>query len=93
MQVSGAVTPGSQQQWFSRNSNIGRSDGGVWNMVWVGSPGAPDSHCSNQGGNPISKVDIAPVVLEKPYIIKDGTSYKLMRPRVEFNKVGHTAGW
>jgi hypothetical protein len=59
-------------------------------MVYVGSPGAPTSHCSNTGGIPNSTVAQAPVVLEKPYIVSDGSSYKLMRPRVEYNKVGHT---
>lgn len=94
MQVSGNVVQGSQQQWFTRNSNIGSGVGGVWNMVYVGTPGAPDSHCGNENGTtPVSTVPSAPVVLEKPYIIADGTSYKLMRPKAEWNKVGHTAGW
>lgn len=94
MQVSGNVVQGSQQQWFTRNSNIGSGVGGVWNMVYVGTPGAPESHCGNANGTtPVSTVPSAPVVLEKPYIIADGSSYKLMRPKAEFNKVGHTAGW
>jgi hypothetical protein len=62
-------------------------------MVYVGSPGAPASHCSNEGDIPVSTVTESPVVLEKPYIVADGSSYKLMRPKVEYNKVGHTAGW
>lgn len=94
MQVSGNVVQGSQQQWFTRNSNIGSGVGGVWNMVYVGTPGAPASHCGNASGTvPVSTVTSAPVVLEKPYIVADGSSYKLMRPKAEWNKVGHTAGW
>lgn len=94
MQVSGSVAPGSQQQWFSRNADIGSGNGGVWNMVWVGCPGAPASHCGNAGGaTPASTVESAPVVVEKPYLVLDGSSYKLMRPKAEWNKVGHTAGW
>jgi hypothetical protein len=63
-------------------------------MVWVGSPGAPVSFCSNiSGKTPTTTVDTAPVVVEKPYIIKENGTFKLMRPKAEFNKVGHTAGW
>lgn len=48
-----AVVSGSQQQWFTRNSEISATPGnppwsnGVWNQVFVGCIGAPDSHCSN----------------------------------------------
>ena len=39
---------GSQQQWFTRNSNLGKWDGGVWNMVFSGNTGGiPDDHCGN----------------------------------------------
>lgn len=72
---------------------MGGYDGGVWNMVFAGSTGAPESHCSNQGGLPITNEPTAPVVVEKPYIVMDGSSFKLMVPRAEFNKVGHTANW
>ena len=34
--ITGTVQPYSQQQWFTRNSNIGGYQNGVWNMVfWV----------------------------------------------------------
>ncbi len=68
-------------------------EGGVWNMVWVGSPGAPTSHCSNSGGSPYTTIAATPVIAEKPYLVKENGFYKLMRPKVEFNKVGHTVGW
>lgn len=41
MQISGKVITGSQQQWFSRNSEMGSGEGSVWNNVWVGVPEAP----------------------------------------------------
>jgi len=68
---------------------------GVWNMVFVGSPGAPPSDCGMQSGStgPYTTVDQASAVIEKPYIIADGASYKLMIPKLEKNKVGHTQGW
>ena len=32
--VAGTIATGSQQQWFTRNSEVGTWDGGVWNMVF-----------------------------------------------------------
>lgn len=64
--------------------------GGVWNMVFVGTRGAPGNHCGNSGGGPFVTVDVAPSVIEKPYIVLDGNNYKLMVPRLELNKVGTT---
>ena len=62
-------------------------------MVFAGSTGAPNSHCSNQGATPITNVPKAPVVVEKPFIAMDGNNFKLMVPRPEVNKVGHTKDW
>lgn len=68
--------------------------GGNWNVVFVGSPGAPESHCSNTSGHPYSTIASAPAIAEKPYIVMglDG-KYLLMKPRIEFNKVGITPNW
>jgi len=54
MNVTGHISPGSQQQFMNRNVDMAGYDGGVWNMVFAGSTGAPESHCSNQGGLPIT---------------------------------------
>ena len=39
---SGFVINGSQQQWLTRNSEIGGWSNGVWNQVFAGVVGAPD---------------------------------------------------
>ena len=62
-------------------------------MVFVGTQGAPRSHCSNHGGKPYTTVDATPAIVEKPYIVKSGSGYALMSPRVEHNKVGPTHGY
>lgn len=56
MYIAGNVSPGSQQQWFSRNAHMGSTQNAVWNGVWVGCEGAPTSHCSNVNGGPNSTV-------------------------------------
>ncbi len=51
-----AVTMGSQQQFFVRNSNVTSAgskppfSNGVWNQVFVGTIGAPASNCGNCPG-------------------------------------------
>lgn len=68
-------------------------NGYVWNYVHVGNVGAPESHCGNAGGQANTTIEKAPLVVEKPYIIASGSSYKLMVPNVETDKVGTTPGW
>ena len=67
---------------------------GVWNIVFLGCPNAPASHCSNENGDiPTTTIDKTPLIAEKPYIVMDGDSYKLMIPNYETGKVGATPGW
>jgi hypothetical protein len=91
--VSGTITSGSQQQWFTRNSNIGKWAGGVWNMVFVGNSGdQPASHCGGSGGSPYTSITNTPVIAEKPYVTIDSAGKFYLRiPKVETNKRGPTA--
>jgi hypothetical protein len=73
-----------------RNAEMSGFPQGVWNMVFSGSKGAPADHCSLEGKNPYTNVASSPMVVEKPYLVLDGDSYKLMVPRLELNKVGVT---
>jgi len=93
--ITGAINPGSQQQWFTRNTQMGSWVGGNWNMVFAGnSGGLPSPHCSNSGGAPITSVDQTPVIAEKPYIvISSSGQYSLMVPSVETSKVGPTTNF
>jgi len=54
-----AVVPGSQQQWFARDSTVSGFDGGVWNMVFSGVSGAPPSHCGVEVEAPPTIVEAA----------------------------------
>ena len=38
---AGTVVNGSQQQWITRNSEVGSWSNGVWNQVFAGTVGAP----------------------------------------------------
>lgn len=86
---SGTVVPGSQQQWLTKNSDMFAWVGGVWNMVFVGAPDAPPSHCSHDGGPPITAVGSAPISSEKPYITIDSEGkYSLVVPDVQTHSSG-----
>ena len=84
MKVGGSLKPGSQQQWFSRDSTIKTTENGVWNMVYTGVDGAPPKHCGNQGSGPNTVIPQTPVVSEKPYITIDTSGkYFLVVPPVK----------
>jgi len=73
---------------------MGKWDGAVWNMVFVGnSGGVPASHCGDNGGGAFTTVNAAPVVAEKPYIAVNGNKWVLRVPKVEFNKGGPTSNF
>ncbi|CAK0812378.1 unnamed protein product, partial [Prorocentrum cordatum] len=69
-EVNGRVMYGTQQQYFTRNAKIGSSTGGVWNMVFAGTEGAPESACGGIESHsvPFVTVDEVPRIAEKPFI-------------------------
>jgi hypothetical protein len=67
---TGPVINGSQQQWLTRNSQIGGWSNGVWNAVFSGVEGAPsDATFPNP---PYTTLDATPVSREKPFLFLDG---------------------
>jgi hypothetical protein len=85
-QIDGTVTSGSQQQWFTRNSQIGGWNGGVWNMVFSGVLGAPTEPWP---GKPYSVLTNTPPVQEKPYLFVDATgSYAVRVPSLVMSSKG-----
>ncbi len=75
--VDGAVNPGSQQQYFSRNNNVGSWGGGGWNYTFVGTVGGPTS--STQVSRTV--VTKTPVIAEKPFLVIDkNNNYSVLVP-------------
>ncbi|HET7186855.1 MAG TPA: coagulation factor 5/8 type domain-containing protein, partial [Gemmatimonadaceae bacterium] len=66
--VDGEVRSGSQQQWLTRNSELGRWTGANWNMVFVGTRDAPAATFPDP---PYTTIDAAPVIREKPFLVVD----------------------
>jgi hypothetical protein len=86
--VSGVVQPYSQQQWFTRDSQIGGYLNGVWNMVFSGVVGAPAQSFPNP---PYTVVPQSPVTREKPYLYVDSAgNYNVFTPSLRQNSSGTT---
>jgi hypothetical protein len=83
--VDGAVVSGSQQQWYSRNSEFGSWSGSVWNMVFQGVQGAPPNHFPNPSHTVIATT---PVVREKPFLFFENGEYKVFVPALRQNSSG-----
>ncbi|MBB5869067.1 hypothetical protein F4553_002446 [Allocatelliglobosispora scoriae] len=86
--VSGSVGPYSQQQWYTRDSQIGGWVNGVWNMTFSGVQGAP----ANSFPNPVyTTLPTTPVSREKPYLYLDGAgAYRVFVPSLRTNASGTT---
>ncbi|WP_405010074.1 adenylyl cyclase [Kitasatospora sp. NBC_01539] len=86
--VDGQVESGSQQQWLSRNDTFGSWTGSNWNMVFVGTQGAP---AQSFPAPPMTTVDRTPVVREKPYLTVDARGgYHVFVPALRRNSTGTT---
>jgi hypothetical protein len=89
------VVNGSQQQWFTRNSNLDGWTNGVWNQVFSGVVGAP-AQCFPAQSNvcgPYTTLAASPVTREAPYLYVDsGGSYRVFVPSAQVNSAGTTWG-
>jgi len=69
--VQGTVRSGTQQQWFTRNSQLGGWQGSNWNMMFSGVAGAPPSSFPEP---PYTTLPSVPVIREKPFLHIGGDS-------------------
>jgi len=84
--VDGNVNSGSQQQWISRNDQLGSWSGSNWNMVFAGVSGAPSQTFPSP---PNTVVGQTPVVREKPFLYVDSAgNYQVFVPAVRTNTSG-----
>ncbi|MEC3981462.1 chitobiase/beta-hexosaminidase C-terminal domain-containing protein [Amycolatopsis sp. H20-H5] len=84
--VSGQAASISQQQWYTRDSQLGSWAGGVWNMVFSGTSGAPANTFPNP---PETTLGTTPVSRDVPYLYLDGTGkYRVFQPSLRTNASG-----
>jgi Ricin-type beta-trefoil lectin domain-like len=86
--VDGQIRSGSQQQFLTRNSQMGSWSGSNWNMVFVGDQGAPANSFPSP---PNTTVASSPVIREKPFLYVDGGgNYQVFVPALRNNASGTT---
>ncbi|HEY3711847.1 MAG TPA: chitobiase/beta-hexosaminidase C-terminal domain-containing protein [Amycolatopsis sp.] len=84
--VSGQTASISQQQWYTRDSALGSWAGGVWNMVFSGTTGAPATTFPNP---PETTLATTPVSRDVPYLYVDGSgNYRVFLPSLRTNASG-----
>ncbi|MER6175698.1 ricin-type beta-trefoil lectin domain protein [Streptosporangium sp. NPDC001681] len=84
--IDGQVRSGSQQQWLTRNTEMGSWTGSNWNMVFVGATNAPAGNFPNP---PYTRVATTPVVREKPFLyIDQAGNYQVFVPALRTNSTG-----
>lgn len=84
--VSGVAQPYSQQQWFTRDSQIGGWLNGVWNMMFVGVTGAPAQSFPEP---PYTTIPTSPKTREKPFLYIDAAgAYQVFVPSLRQNTAG-----
>lgn len=88
---AGFVINGSQQQWLTRNSEVGGWSNAVWNQVFSGVVGAPDD--STFPNPPYTTLDTTPVSREKPFLfVDDAGAYQVRVPSAHVDTRGISWG-
>jgi hypothetical protein len=84
--IDGKIVPGSQQQWFSRNSAWSDWTNGVWNMVFLGIPTPPDGTWPEK---PYTAIEKTPLIKEKPFLYIDAAGhYAVFLPAMRKDSAG-----
>ncbi|MDP4292653.1 MAG: hypothetical protein Q8908_16355, partial [Bacteroidota bacterium] len=86
--IEGTVIAGSQQQWFTRDTELQKWTGGSWNLLFMGVPGAP---ASNWPKGPVTTLEKVPAIREKPYLIIKQGKFFVKIPDIKLNTSG--PGW
>ncbi|MFJ6200202.1 adenylyl cyclase [Micromonospora sp. NPDC092111] len=87
--VDGVTINGSQQQWLTRDSELGGDwTNGVWNQVFSGVLGAPAQGFPDP---PYTTLPTSPVTREKPYLFVDAAGrWRVAVPALRRNTAGTT---
>jgi hypothetical protein len=83
--VEGTISSGPQQQWFTRNSEIGKWVGQNWNMMFVGVKGAPEANFIENAYTTIAQT---PLIREKPFLAYDEKGFNVKIPAIKMNSSG-----
>ena len=83
--IDGVISSGPQQQWFTRNTQMGKWVGSNWNMMFVGVINPPSEEWPEK---PFTKIKETPVIREKPYLISTDKGFEVKIPLLKKNSIG-----
>ena len=84
--IDGAVSTGGQQQWYTRDSEVGGWRGGGWNTVFSGVVGAPPTSFPTP---PVTTLATTPRSREKPWLyVDDDGRYRVFLPALRDDASG-----
>jgi len=86
--IDGRVVPGSQQQWITRNCELGSWQGGVWNMAFMGVVNPPAAGGAWTNRQPHTVMERTPVIAEKTFLFLDGGAYAVFLPDAKRDSIG-----
>ena len=87
----GTVINGSQQQWYTRGSDIGSWSNSVWNQVFSGDAGAPAECFGCAPATYYTTLATTPVTREKPYLyVDDSGRWRVFVPAAATDSSGPT---
>jgi len=79
------VQSGSQQQYLTRNTDLTKWEGQLWNMVFVGDLNPPNGTWPS---SPFSIIQKTPVIREKPYLTFDSSTFSVVVPPLKTHSQG-----
>lgn len=83
--IDGTISSGPQQQWFTRNTDMGKWTGKNWNMMFMGVHGAP---ATNFIENAYTTIPEMPLIREKPFLAYDTKGFSVKIPAIKTNSSG-----
>lgn len=83
--IDGTVFAGGQQQWYTRNTELGSWDRGSWNIMFMGVTNTPEDKWPD---NPYTVLKDVPLIREKPFITFQNSSFRIIKPPLVKNSSG-----
>ena len=88
--ITGQEYSCSEQQYYTRNTQMGSWKGNNWNMVFSGDTGGVPAQDFGNGGNSYTVLSTTPQSREKPFLYLDSSgNYEMFVPSLRANSSGY----
>lgn len=89
--ITGTINSCSEQQYYTRNTQMGTWNGSNWNMVFSGDTGGvPAQDFGNGDGKSYTVLQTTPLAREKPFLYLDSSgNFEMFVPALKTNSSGY----